>query len=177
MGVNGTDQAGTLRPGKAIRELSLTAKYGLTSQLILDGTVNPDFSQVEADAGQVDFNLRYALYYPEKRPFFLEGREKFTMAASQVGDPLGIGGPYPDDRQSARPASSSSARSRRATRSPRSTPADASPDDGFAENGPFHHRPLQACARSEDSYVGGIWTGRFEGPRYNIVAGADGSSG
>ncbi|MBN2409464.1 MAG: hypothetical protein JXE07_06975 [Candidatus Aminicenantes bacterium] len=60
---------GVLEPEKTKSDLSLTAKYGLTSQLILDRTVNPDFSQVESDAGQVDFNLRYALFYPEKRPF------------------------------------------------------------------------------------------------------------
>ncbi len=63
-------------------ELSLTAKYGLTSSLILDGTINPDFSQVESDAGQVDINLRYSLYYPEKRPFFLEGIDNFNIAAN-----------------------------------------------------------------------------------------------
>jgi hypothetical protein len=61
---------------------SLTAKYGITSDLILDGTVNPDFSQVESDAGQVDINLRYSLFYPEKRPFFLEGIDNFNIAAN-----------------------------------------------------------------------------------------------
>jgi len=58
-----------------IDDVSLTGKLGITSDLTLDGTINPDFSQVEADAGQVDFNLRYALYYDEKRPFFLEGND------------------------------------------------------------------------------------------------------
>lgn len=63
-------------------EASLTAKYGITSDLILDATYNPDFSQVESDAGQVDVNLRFQLFFPEKRPFFLEGREIFNMGAS-----------------------------------------------------------------------------------------------
>lgn len=62
-------------------EFSLTAKYGITSDLIVDATYNPDFSQVESDAGQVDINLRYALYYPEKRPFFLEGKENYYLSA------------------------------------------------------------------------------------------------
>lgn len=66
--------------------LSLTAKYGITSQLILDGTLNPDFSQVEADAGQVDVNLRYKLFYPEKRPFFLGGHDNFNFAATQADE-------------------------------------------------------------------------------------------
>ncbi len=75
---NGT----ALEKSKQDGELSLTAKYGLSSSLILDGTVNPDFSQVESDAGQVDINLRYSLYYPEKRPFFLEGIDNFNIAAN-----------------------------------------------------------------------------------------------
>ncbi|HWP81693.1 MAG TPA: DUF5916 domain-containing protein [Bacteroidota bacterium] len=63
-------------------EFGLTLKYGITSNLILDGTYNPDFSQVEADAGQVDVNLRFGLFFPEKRPFFLEGSEIFNLAAT-----------------------------------------------------------------------------------------------
>lgn len=66
-------------------EGSLTLKYGITSDLILDGTLNPDFSQVESDAGQVDVNLRYSLFYPEKRPFFLEGQDHYTIAATGDG--------------------------------------------------------------------------------------------
>ena len=57
----------------------LNATYGLTSNLILDGTYNPDFSQVEADAGQISVNERFALFFPEKRPFFLEGTEIFAL--------------------------------------------------------------------------------------------------
>jgi len=71
-------------------DLSLTLKYGITSDLILDAAINPDFSQIESDAGQVDINLRYELFYSEKRPFFLEGREKFNIGATQssVVDPM-----------------------------------------------------------------------------------------
>jgi hypothetical protein len=63
-------------------EVSLTAKYGISSDLILDGTINPDFSQVESDAGQVNINLRYSLFFSEKRPFFLEGIDNFALAAN-----------------------------------------------------------------------------------------------
>jgi hypothetical protein len=44
----------------------------------VDATVNPDFSQVESDAGLVTVNERFALFYAEKRPFFLEGIELFA---------------------------------------------------------------------------------------------------
>lgn len=73
----------TLEREKQEAELSLTAKYGITSDLILDGTVNPDFSQVESDAGQVDVNLRYSLFYAEKRPFFLEGQDNFNLGGAR----------------------------------------------------------------------------------------------
>ncbi|MCX7973027.1 MAG: carbohydrate binding family 9 domain-containing protein [Candidatus Aminicenantes bacterium] len=52
-------------------------KWGLSSDLTADFTLNPDYSQIEADMPQIDVNQRYALYYPEKRPFFIEGRDYF----------------------------------------------------------------------------------------------------
>jgi len=60
-------------------EVGLNMTYGLTSNLTLDGTLNPDFSQVEADAGQIAVNERFALFLPEQRPFFLEGTDVFNM--------------------------------------------------------------------------------------------------
>jgi hypothetical protein len=59
-------------------EFGGNVRWGLTSNLTLNGTVNPDFSQVEADASQFVFDPRQALFFPEKRPFFLEGLEQFA---------------------------------------------------------------------------------------------------
>lgn len=59
-------------------------KYGLSSNMILDFTFNPDFSHIEADAPQIDVNQRYALYWQEKRPFFLEGSEIFNHPAIDI---------------------------------------------------------------------------------------------
>ena len=70
-------------------DFSLTGKVGLTSNLTLDATYNPDFSQVETDAGQVDVNLRYSVYYSEKRPFFLEGMENFSFATAMEANTVG----------------------------------------------------------------------------------------
>ena len=56
-------------------------KYGVTSNLIADFTVNPDFSQIESDRPQIEVNQRFALFYPELRPFFLEGAEIFQIQA------------------------------------------------------------------------------------------------
>lgn len=57
----------------------INLKYGLSSDLTLDFTLNPDFSHIEADAPQIDENQRFALFYSEKRPFFLEGMEIFQF--------------------------------------------------------------------------------------------------
>jgi len=55
----------------------LTLRWGFTPNLTLSTTANPDFSQVEADAAQLDINTQFALFFPEKRPFFLEGADFF----------------------------------------------------------------------------------------------------
>lgn len=81
----GGDSEGEFQPG-------LNLKWGIKSNLTLDLTLNPDFSQIEADVTQIEFNQRYAVYYPEKRPFFLEGMELFSMPlqlfySRRIGDP------------------------------------------------------------------------------------------
>ena len=64
--------------------IGLSAKYGLTSNLTLDLALNPDYSQIESDVVQIDVNTRFALYYPEKRPFFLEGSDLFDTEINAV---------------------------------------------------------------------------------------------
>jgi hypothetical protein len=63
-------------------ELGLSVKYGLTSTTTVEATVNPDFSQVESDAFQMEVNQRYPVFYSEKRPFFMEGLGTFQLAGS-----------------------------------------------------------------------------------------------
>ncbi|HER43371.1 MAG TPA: hypothetical protein ENO08_02800, partial [Candidatus Eisenbacteria bacterium] len=58
-------------------ELSLGISYDLSSELTAEVAINPDFSQVESDAAQLDVNSTFALFYPEKRPFFQEGSDLF----------------------------------------------------------------------------------------------------
>ena len=58
-------------------EGALNVKYGITSNLTLDFTYNPDFSQIESDRPQIEVNQRFPLFFPELRPFFLEGQEIF----------------------------------------------------------------------------------------------------
>ncbi len=53
-------------------------KWGINSETVLNATFNPDFSQVEADAGQLNVNNNFNLFFPERRPFFLENAQIFT---------------------------------------------------------------------------------------------------
>jgi hypothetical protein len=59
-------------------DIGLDVKYGLTSRLTLDGTVNTDFSQVEVDQERVNLT-RFPLFFPEKREFFVENSGSFTF--------------------------------------------------------------------------------------------------
>ena len=59
-----------------------SGKIGITSGITLDGTINPDFSQVESDAFQVQVNQRFPVFFSEKRPFFMEGMGLFNIAGT-----------------------------------------------------------------------------------------------
>jgi hypothetical protein len=63
----------------ALVDFGLDARYALTSAANLNVTLNPDFSQVEADTDQLAYNLRFPVLFDEKRPFFLEGVSIFSM--------------------------------------------------------------------------------------------------
>jgi len=94
----------------------LDSKFVLKDSLVLDATINPDFSQVEADAPQVMINNRFEVYLPEKRPFFLENTNFFQtpldlLFTRRIADPsygvrltgrLGkftVGGLFADDQE------------------------------------------------------------------------------
>ena len=90
------DRSPTINNGNYQRKADLggDARWGIRQNLTINGTINPDFSQVEADVGQVLLNERFALFYPEKRPFFLDGLELFDspnqlIYTRQIVAPLG----------------------------------------------------------------------------------------
>lgn len=70
--------AGRMANGKAKGDLGLSARWSATPNLSLNLALNPDFSQIEADAAQLSINRQFALSYAEKRPFFLEGADFFA---------------------------------------------------------------------------------------------------
>lgn len=83
--VSAEDLGGRSRIRSNETNLGLDAKAVLKDSLVLDFTVNPDFSQVESDEPQSVVNERYEVYYPEKRPFFTENTTYFDPALSSPG--------------------------------------------------------------------------------------------
>lgn len=77
--VNERDEKGKLKT-KGLFDGGVDFKYGLTSNLTMDVTVNTDFSQVEADDEQINLT-RFSLYFPEKREFFLENSAIFSIGS------------------------------------------------------------------------------------------------
>ncbi len=63
---------------------SVTVKLGITPTITLDVAVNPDFAQVEADSTVIQANQRFPIFFPEKRPFFLEGIDYFQTPMNVV---------------------------------------------------------------------------------------------
>jgi hypothetical protein len=87
---------GVLEKGEVDTELGVTARWSFTPNVSLNAAVNPDFSQVEADALLTNINEQFALFFPETRPFFLEGKDYFNTSVNLVHtrvilDPIGAG--------------------------------------------------------------------------------------
>ena len=147
-------------------------KYGITPNLTADFTYRPDFSQIESDRPQVETNQRFALFYPEQRPFFLEGQEIFSTATpltlvhtrtivdprfggkltGKVG-PATLGVLVADDEA-----------------------AGFLLDPAGAQAGTAAQTVIGRARYDlySESYVGGIMTAREFGQDYNRVAGVDG---
>ncbi|MEP6947450.1 MAG: DUF5916 domain-containing protein [Acidobacteriota bacterium] len=73
---------GVRDPGRFVNDplkpqLSLNLKYTLSPNVTFDAAINPDFAEIEADAPVVSANQRFPIYFQEKRPFFLEGKDIF----------------------------------------------------------------------------------------------------
>lgn len=60
-------------------------KYGLSTSMTVEATINPDFSQVESDVFQVEINRRYPIFFVEKRPFFMESKEVLDFGIIDQG--------------------------------------------------------------------------------------------
>ena len=76
--------------------VGFNVRYGWSSNVGINATVNPDFSQIEADVAQINYDPRRSLFFPEKRPFFLDGIERFQtptrlIYTRRIANPVGAG--------------------------------------------------------------------------------------
>ena len=157
-------------------EPSLTMKYGITSDLILDATVNPDFSQVEADASQIEVNQRFSVNYPERRPFFLEGNENFNFASGGMFAPVrsfvntrSIVSPQVATKLTGKVGDKNIFSAIYAVDRANESLTDYD-EDPTAEVGVLRYKR----SFSQDNYLGFIGTGRYRNGAYNAVYGFDG---
>ena len=86
------DETDARRASQTDARGGVDAKVVLRDKITVDATVNPDFSQVESDEPQVTINQRYEVFFPEKRPFFLENANYFQTPITlffsrRIGDP------------------------------------------------------------------------------------------
>jgi hypothetical protein len=150
-------------------DVGLDSKFILHDSFVLDATVNPDFSQVESDQPQITVNQRFEVFFPEKRPFFLENSNYFVtpiplVFTRRIGHPefglrlTGKSGPWAvgvlasDDR----------------------APGEAlRPSDPHSGNRASFAIARVSRALFSQSTVGAIFTDREFGGGYNRVGGAD----
>jgi hypothetical protein len=147
-------------------------RWGITNNLTFNGTVNPDFAQVEADVAAISYDPRAAVSYPERRPFFLEGIENFSTpsnlvytrrivkpdgAAKFTGKVAGTNFAFLsalDDRTTSLDYANAATR------------ADA--------NRPFYNVLRATRDLGGSSRLGFVYTDKVDGSYYNRVAGVDG---
>lgn len=144
-------------------ELGGDVRWGIRQNLTLNGTVNPDFSQVEADVGQVLLNERFTLFYPEKRPFFLDALELFDtpnqmIYTRRIVDPAGgvkLAGKQGSTNLGALLA------------------LDESEVSWTGDHRPFFGVLRVRRDMGASSTLGGVFTTREDGVDYSRLAGAD----
>ena len=155
-------------------QVGLDAKWLPNADTIFDATINPDFSQIEADTAQISVNERFALFYPEKRPFFLEHVDLLQTPIQAVYTRT-ITQPLWGARLTGK------------TGGTNYTALVASDEGGgtviipgpvFSETAPQNYESTVAIARVRqdlgDSFAGVLATGRvIKGGGYNTVVGGD----
>jgi hypothetical protein len=74
---NGVQDPGKFTNDPIKKDIGVNLKYTITPNITLDAAINPDFAEIEADAPVVTANQRFPIFFQEKRPFFLEGKDIF----------------------------------------------------------------------------------------------------
>ena len=144
-------------------QIGADVRWGVSSNFTLNATVNPDFSQVETDVGQIPGDPRFALFFPELRPFFVEGSEQFDAPNRLV---------YTRRIVNPRVAAKLTGKI------PRTDIGLLTAVDGAEFSADGRTNPLFNILRirrdiGNESTAGLLYTDRSEGARYNRVGGFD----
>jgi hypothetical protein len=161
--VDGTQQGNQWIYNGGSPDFGGNLRWGVTNDLTLNGTANPDFSQVESDAGQFTFDPRQALFFPEKRPFFLDGSEQFNFPTGLIYT-----------RRIVQPSAAVKLTGK--TQGFNLGLLSALDD---RENSPTGDRPIYNILRLQrdvgaNSRIGVVYTDKIDGHDYNRVLGIDG---
>lgn len=170
---NAFDPTSDFTKGPVKGRIGAGIKYAPSTSLMFEGVINPDFSQVESDATQISVNTTFAIFYPEKRPFFVEGSNLFKSSANifysrMINDPVAAGkvtGKYRTISYGL------------ITASDRNTPFII-PDEERSYTVSTNLNSYSAVARGRldfgnESFIGVIGTSRFTKDAYNFVGGVD----
>jgi hypothetical protein len=150
--------------------IGLDAKAVIKDTVTVDATVNPDFSQVESDEPQVTINQRFEVFFPEKRPFFIENASYFTTPET-----LFFSRRVADPRLGARVTGKAGRWAFGALVTDDEAPGTRvdKEDERFDRTAGVAVFRLQRDFAGQ-SYLGGIFTDREWGPTANRVGGVDG---
>lgn len=157
------------RRGPTEPDVGVNFKYGITSELTLDATLNPDFSTVEADADQITVNERFAISLQEKRPFFLEGADLFSTPENLVYT-RSVVDPAAGARLTGKVGALNLAYLGAVDEAPLASPSRFAP---HAERALVNIARLRRDVGSGGSTVGILATSRQTGSAFNHVASAD----
>jgi uncharacterized protein DUF5916 len=144
-------------------ELGGTVRWGMTNNLTLNGTANPDFSQVESDAQEFVFDPRNELFFSEKRPFFLDGIEQFSTPNSLIYT-----------RRIIQPVASAKITGKAfGTDLALLSAVDDPAGSASGQNHPVYNLLRIQRDVGSQSRFGMVYTDKIDGDDYNRVAGAD----
>ena len=143
-------------------EVGGTARWGVTNNLSMTAAANPDFSQIEADAGQLLFDPRDERFFQEKRPFFLDGIEQFTTPNNLVYT-----------RRVVQPVAAVKLTGKALGTGIALLSAVDDPGVSLTRDNPIYNILRLQRDVGTNSRVGMVYTDRIEGDSYNRVLGAD----
>jgi uncharacterized protein DUF5916 len=170
-----SDPKSTFQNGKVTGRIGGGMRYAPAPDFAVEGTINPDFSQVESDAAQISVNSNFALFYSEKRPFFLLGADMFqnqtqTYYSRTINNPIGAA------RVIGKAGSLSYAYLAASDRNtPYIVPGEETSDFIATDIESFSNVARARYDFGKEAFAGGMLTTRSTSTSHNIVGGIDGN--